>query len=84
MISAFFKGNLLAVFLELGLNVPRVLQFTLAYYKQTQVDREFKVLSALHSVHFPVPHPLLYCNNVTVIGTDFYIMECVKVRQLCM
>ena len=45
-----------------------------------QVDREFRVLSALHSVSFPVPKPYLYCEDVSVIGTEFYIMEHVKVR----
>lgn len=45
-----------------------------------QVDREFRVLSALHSVSFPVPKPYLYCEDVTIIGTEFYIMEHVKVR----
>ena len=28
----------------------------------------------------PVPRPLLYCNDASVIGTEFYIMECVKGR----
>ena len=45
-----------------------------------QVDREFKVISALHRVNFPVPKPYLYCDDRSVIGTEFYIMERVKVR----
>ncbi|KAJ7372850.1 acyl-CoA dehydrogenase member 11 [Desmophyllum pertusum] len=40
-----------------------------------QVDREYRILSALHSVSFPVPKPYLYCKDVSVIGTEFYIME---------
>ena len=45
-----------------------------------QVDREFRVLSALHSVSFPVPKPYLYCEDVSIIGTEFYVMEHVKVK----
>ncbi|XP_056594783.1 acyl-CoA dehydrogenase family member 11 [Triplophysa dalaica] len=45
-----------------------------------KVDREYNVQRALHSVGFPVPHPLLYCTDTRVIGTDFYIMEHVQGR----
>ena len=44
-----------------------------------QVDREFRIISALHQVQFPVPRPLLYCDDPSVIGTTFYVMEHVKV-----
>ena len=44
-----------------------------------QVDREYKVISALHGVGFPVPRPFLYCDDRSVVGTEFYVMECVKV-----
>ena len=44
-----------------------------------QVDRELRVISALHRARFPVPAPLLHCSDAGVIGTEFYIMECVKV-----
>lgn len=47
-----------------------------------QVDREYRVISALHKARFPVPSPLLYCSDTSVIGTEFYLMECVKVRPL--
>lgn len=43
-----------------------------------QVDREFLVQKALHSVGFPVPQPLLLCTDAQVIGTEFYLMEHVK------
>lgn len=33
----------------------------------------------MHKVHFPVPRPLLYCEDPGVIGTAFYVMEHVKV-----
>jgi aminoglycoside phosphotransferase (APT) family kinase protein len=44
------------------------------------VDREFRVLSALHSVGFPVPHPLALCEDDAVIGSAFYLMEHVEGR----
>ncbi|HVV93146.1 MAG TPA: phosphotransferase [Hyphomicrobiales bacterium] len=39
------------------------------------VDREFRVLSALAKTDVPVPQPVLYCDDATVIGTPFYLME---------
>ena len=47
-----------------------------------QVKREFRVLSALHSISFPAPKPYLYCEDASVIGTEFYIMDHVMV-SLC-
>ncbi len=41
------------------------------------VDREFRILSALHGSAVPVPRPLLFCPDRGVIGTLFYVMECV-------
>lgn len=41
------------------------------------VDREFKILQALHGTAVPVPRPLAYCGDRSLIGTLFYIMECV-------
>ena len=38
------------------------------------VDREFKVLSALHGQGFPVARPHVYCDDESVIGTPFYVM----------
>lgn len=42
------------------------------------VDREFRILSALHGSAVPVPRPLLFCGDRDVIGTLFYVMECVE------
>lgn len=39
------------------------------------VDREFRVLSALAGTDVPVPRPLLFCADETVIGSPFYLME---------
>ncbi|XP_077608412.1 acyl-CoA dehydrogenase family member 11 isoform X1 [Crocuta crocuta] len=48
--------------------------------KAHKIDREFKVQKALFSVGFPVPKPLLYCSDASVIGTEFYVMEHVQGR----
>lgn len=56
--------------------------FSLTEIFLLQVKREFRVLSALHSISFPVPKPYLYCEDASVIGTEFYIMDHVKV-SLC-
>lgn len=44
------------------------------------VDREFKVLSALHPQQFPVPQPLLLCEDESITGTVFYVMAHVDGR----
>jgi aminoglycoside phosphotransferase (APT) family kinase protein len=44
------------------------------------VDREFRVLSALHTQGFPVAEPLVFCGDETVIGTPFYVMAHVDGR----
>jgi aminoglycoside phosphotransferase (APT) family kinase protein len=44
------------------------------------VDREFRVISALHAQGFPVAKPFVYCADETVIGTAFYVMGCIDGR----
>ncbi|MBV9330214.1 MAG: phosphotransferase family protein [Alphaproteobacteria bacterium] len=44
------------------------------------VDREFRAISALHPTGFPVARPYLLCEDDSVIGTMFYVMECVEGR----
>ena len=39
------------------------------------VDREFRVLSALHATAFPVPGTHLLCEDESIIGTVFYVMD---------
>ena len=46
------------------------------------VDREYKVISALHKTGFPVARPHSLCEDETVIGTSFYVMDCVDGRVL--
>jgi len=38
------------------------------------VDREHRVISALHAQGFPVAEPLLYCADESVVGTAFFLM----------
>ena len=37
--------------------------------------REFEVLSKLSAVYQPAPKPILFCNDDSVIGAEFYLME---------
>jgi aminoglycoside phosphotransferase (APT) family kinase protein len=46
------------------------------------VDREFRVISALHPTGFPVARPYGLCVDDAVIGTMFYVMEMVEGRVL--
>src|SRR3982074_2362397 len=44
------------------------------------VDREFRVISALHAQKFPVAAPVLYCDDPAIAGTAFYVMSFVAGR----
>ena len=45
------------------------------------VDREYRVLAALAAhTDVPVPKPYVLCEDETVIGTIFYVMDCVHGR----
>jgi aminoglycoside phosphotransferase (APT) family kinase protein len=46
------------------------------------VDREYRVISALHKANFPVARPYVLCEDESVIGTAFYVMDCVEGRVL--
>jgi aminoglycoside phosphotransferase (APT) family kinase protein len=46
------------------------------------VDREFRVISALHPLGFPVARPHVLCEDDSVIGTAFYIMDFVPGRVI--
>jgi aminoglycoside phosphotransferase (APT) family kinase protein len=39
------------------------------------MGREFRVLSRLCAVYPPAPRPLLYCEDDSVLGAPFYVME---------
>jgi aminoglycoside phosphotransferase (APT) family kinase protein len=44
------------------------------------VDREYRVISALHAQGFPVAEPLAYCADESVAGTAFYVTDFVDGR----
>jgi aminoglycoside phosphotransferase (APT) family kinase protein len=44
------------------------------------VDREYRLLSALYPLDFPVPEPLALCDDAHVIGAIFYVMELARGR----
>jgi aminoglycoside phosphotransferase (APT) family kinase protein len=44
------------------------------------VDREYRVITALGETDVPVPRTYCLCEDETVIGTAFYVMECVDGR----
>jgi aminoglycoside phosphotransferase (APT) family kinase protein len=46
------------------------------------VDREFRVISALHAQGFPVAAPVLYCDDPGIAGTPFYLMAHVEGRVI--
>jgi aminoglycoside phosphotransferase (APT) family kinase protein len=46
------------------------------------VDREFRVISALHAQGFPVAAPVLYCDDAAIAGTAFYLMDHVEGRVI--
>lgn len=39
------------------------------------MGREYRILSHLHRVYSKVPAPLLYCEDLAVLGAPFYVME---------
>lgn len=45
-----------------------------------QVGREYRVMSALGESDVPVPRMDLFCDDHSIIGTDFYVMEMVEGR----
>ncbi|MHA6720494.1 phosphotransferase family protein [Sphingomonas sp. RS6] len=44
------------------------------------VDREHRLIAALHPTGFPVPAPLGLCDDEAVIGAPFYVMAMVQGR----
>ncbi|HEX3422492.1 MAG TPA: phosphotransferase family protein [Sphingomicrobium sp.] len=45
------------------------------------VDREYRLLAALHPLDFPVPEALALCEDESVIGATFYVMDLAKGRS---
>ncbi|MBI2491258.1 MAG: phosphotransferase [Candidatus Rokubacteria bacterium] len=46
------------------------------------VDREYRVITALGATGFPVPKTYALCEDDSVIGTVFYLMDCVHGRVI--
>lgn len=44
------------------------------------VDREYRIISALYPTGFPVAKPYVLCEDESIIGTMFYVMDCVEGR----
>lgn len=44
------------------------------------IDREFRVMSAMHESEVPVPKPIRYCHESDIVGTPFYLMERLRGR----
>ncbi len=44
------------------------------------VEREARVMSALGAQHFPVPHVHALCEDESVLGTPFFVMDMVEGR----
>ncbi len=44
------------------------------------VDREFRVISALNKTDFPVPRAHVLCEDESIIGTMFYVMDFIEGR----
>jgi aminoglycoside phosphotransferase (APT) family kinase protein len=42
------------------------------------MGREFRVLSKLHSVYAPAPEVLFYCDDDSILGAPFYVMEPIR------
>jgi aminoglycoside phosphotransferase (APT) family kinase protein len=43
--------------------------------KAHDVLREYQIYSALHDTSVPIPDPVLACEDNSIIGSDFYIMD---------
>jgi len=44
------------------------------------IDREFRILGALHPGDVPVPRPILYHDDAALLGAPFYLMQRVEGR----
>lgn len=43
--------------------------------KAHDMEREFNVLSALHPVYQAAPKPLIFCDDPSILGSPFFVME---------
>lgn len=47
-----------------------------------QVDREYRIIHALENTNVPVPKTYCLCEDDSIIGTAFYIMEFLDGRMV--
>ena len=45
-----------------------------------QVDREYRIIHSLETTDVPVPKAYCLCEDTSIVGTAFYIMECLDGR----
>ncbi|MDO7836486.1 phosphotransferase [Sphingobium sp. HBC34] len=45
-----------------------------------RIDREYRVMTALAAQGVPVPHMRLYCDDASVVGTEFFLMDYLEGR----
>ena len=45
------------------------------------VDREYRVMKALANTNVPVPQMLAYCEDESIIGTAFFVMEYLEIGR---
>ena len=45
-----------------------------------QIDREYRVQAALAKTDVPVAKPILYCEDSSIVGTPFYLMQYMQGR----
>ena len=46
------------------------------------IEREYRIMHALRNTDVPVPRMLCLCEDASVVGTPFYVMECVDGRVI--
>ncbi len=44
------------------------------------IDREYRIITALKNFNVPVPATLLFCEDSSIIGTEFFVMEMIEGR----
>jgi hypothetical protein len=67
---------------EMGATVLRRKPFGALLPSAHAGEREHRLMSALHPTGFPVPRPLALCEDPSVIGAPFYLMEFIDGRTL--
>ncbi len=49
--------------------------------QNADLESEFRILAGLYQRSFPVPRPLIYCDNEKLIGNAFFVMEHIEGRH---